>query len=82
MAHGVARERNGGSAGFRIKIRITIMIMNDLVKPSQTKSNPDMPTHRADASGLPDGADAGREARPAARVARALPGGRSRSHLK
>ena len=44
-----------------------ITIMNDLVKPSQTQSNPDMPTHRADASGLPDGADAGREARPAAR---------------
>jgi hypothetical protein len=33
MAHGVARERNGGSAGFRIRI------MNDLVKPGQTQSN-------------------------------------------
>jgi hypothetical protein len=49
------------------------MIMNDLVKPSQTKSNPDMPTHRADAFGLPDVADAGREARPAAREGACAP---------
>jgi hypothetical protein len=52
---------------------ITIVSMNDLVKPSQTQSNPDMPTHRADASGLPDGADAGREARPAAREGACAP---------